>query len=122
MGSRARMALGSESQTTPSRGEGRRGRQFSASVIAGRRWGGPRPHRGGSSGMRISQFRIGGSRGRLEPLKPEREAISIRLILGAPRQVNGLTFQSLERFEHGPIFPRQQPVGNVKPIIGGDSD
>jgi hypothetical protein len=37
------------------------------------------------------------TRGRLEPLKPQREAISIRPILHLARQVNGVAFQSFLR-------------------------
>jgi hypothetical protein len=62
------------------------------------------------------------SRHRLEPLEAPRQPVLIRAILDAAGQVDGPSLQALQGFEHRAVVLAEEPVRNVQPVVGVDSD
>lgn len=60
--------------------------------------------------------------GVLEYLKPLRQPISIRIVIGSARKVKLSSVKWFERLQHLAIVLMEKPVRNVDAIVGIDAD
>ena len=58
----------------------------------------------------------------LEALEAHRESVSIGMVLGAARQLDGATVQPRQGLEHGAVVLAEQPLGYMQPIVRVDAD